>query len=348
MEDDLSCKQVLSNLEISNLNVPLKLDLNVLDYIKCFGDTTGIIAVSTESQNTPYDFNWSAGTKKIKLSNRDTLQNLPVGTYNVTITDNLGCVGESNSIVLSQPDKLEIENIDIENILCYGDNTGSVSISVSGGIPPYSTLWNNGEFGMDLTKLIAGEYSAYVSDSNDCLINTGLIEITQPDEITVTIESYPAHENKSDGYAIILPTGGVTPYKFLWDDKANFQTGNKAVNLSSGWYTVTLTDYNECIEEIKVFIAELPSDATYEYSTDAIKLFPNPAKDGIFVVFNNDDYSHFNFEIIDVAGRKTRPGFQYLGEKEVWIPVDKHIDGTYFLHIFNDKSHIYRRIVIIH
>ena len=348
VEDDLACKQVLDNLEISNLNIPLDLSLETINNIKCYGDTTGNIAVNVISDASPFDYNWSAGTKIIRKENSDTIRNLGIGTYMVTVTDNSGCVGESNSVILSQPEKLELTGISTKNVPCFGENTGEISLNLAGGIKPYSVHWDNDMNGLYLTKLTAGQYSAIISDSNKCEINTGLIEINQPDEIKVTIESYPAHKNQSDGAAIILPTGGVTPYTYLWDENANFQTGNKAINLKSGTYTVTLTDYNDCIKVINVFIAEI-TDVVENYTRNDIKIYPNPAKNGIFIDhINGLKYQKFNIELQDIAGKSTTLDYKIIDDKKIWISFNSIKNGIFFIHLFNNNNQYFKRIVIMH
>ncbi len=347
VEDDLACKQVLTNLEISNLNIPLKVNLSSLENIKCFGDSSGIISVTADSKNAPFDFNWSAGSKIIKNDKSDTLIYLPVGNYTVTVTDNLGCVGKSKTVMLTQPEKLVINEINTENILCFGDKTGEINVSSSGGVLPYSILWSNGSNEFNVKKLFAGIYDAEITDSNNCKISTGDIKINQPNEIKVTIESYPAHKDKADGYAIILPSGGVTPYTFLWDDKTNFQTGNKAVNLKSGWYTVTLTDYNECLKEIKVFIAETTSSISTISNSD-IKIFPNPTSKGLFITFMKDEKFKYNIELMDLAGMKISVAYKYITANKVWLPLQDYSNGIYILHILNNKSHYFERVLVLH
>ena len=53
------------------------------------------------------------------------MTNLGPGEYTVEVTDlTYGCTN-SATIVLENPDLISVDVTDIENVSCYGDNTGS-------------------------------------------------------------------------------------------------------------------------------------------------------------------------------------------------------------------------------
>lgn len=343
--DDLGCKHILNNLEIKNLNIPLEIELNILDSIYCFNDLSGSITAKAISENKPFDFNWSAGSKVIKENNIDTLSLISAGEYNVTVTDSKGCVGFSKFLTISQPEKLDVTDIDIDEILCFGENTGRISLDIAGGIMPYEIFWNDTTKGFEITKLSIGNYQAIIKDKNDCKLVTEMINLSQPDKLKVTIESTPAHKGKNDGSARILPEGGVSPYDFLWDENANNQTGNEAFNLQSGWYDVSMTDYNECFKNVKVFIGEIV--ATDDLNVNGIKIYPNPVNDFIYFSFD-DAIDNAHIEIINIMNQKINSQAEIINNKNIKLPVADLPNGSYIIHLDINDKHYFHKIAVIH
>ena len=71
------------------------------------------------------------------------MTNLGPGEYTVEITDlEYGCTN-SASIVLENPDLISVDVTDIENVACYGDNTGTANVSIEFGTAPYNYYWTN-------------------------------------------------------------------------------------------------------------------------------------------------------------------------------------------------------------
>ncbi len=343
--DELGCKQVLNNIEISNRNTPIEIDISILDSILCNGDNSGSLLATIKSDNTPYDYNWSAGSKIIKNDTFCEINNLKSGSYNVTVTDGLGCVGIGENIFIPEPDKLEFTDINIQNIDCFGENTGQIDLQISGGIAPYSVLWSDESTKFSNIKLNAGNYFATVTDKNNCEIITDTIFISQPDELSVDIESKPAHAGKADGSARILPQGGVSPYEFVWDEKADNQTGNEAYNLASGWYDVTMTDYNDCEKLVKVFIGEITG--VDDEFFDKFLAYPNPTNEKLYLQLKDSKLKDLQMELLDIAGRKIDIEIDKINDKYS-INTSMIKNGIYFLKIGANSTDYIHRIVIMH
>ena len=65
------------------------------------------------------------------------------------------------------------------DVLCFGESTGSIDLSVSGGIAPYTYLWSTGEVTQDINGIPAGIYDVDVFDDNNCLAELQ-VTITEP------------------------------------------------------------------------------------------------------------------------------------------------------------------------
>ena len=174
------------------------------------------------------------------INNTYSMTNLSPGTYTITIEDINNCMVTSNFFI--PPSSLTV-NSTLVNVLCNGNATGSIDLTVSGTAAPYTYLWSTGQTTQDLTNLQAGTYSVTVTDANGGTATTNAT-ITQPQPLSLTTTSINilCHGN-STGDINLTPTGGTSPYTYLWSNGA---TGQDLLNLGAGIYSVTVTDANGC------------------------------------------------------------------------------------------------------
>ncbi|WP_117613480.1 hypothetical protein [Chryseobacterium sp. Leaf180] len=131
----------------------------------------GAINLVPTGGTAPYTFNWGSG-----ITTEDRT-NLPAGTYTVTITDSNGCTATVNATV-AQPSLLNA-TVSQTNVACNGGNTGTATVTATGGTSPYTYAWSpSGANGSVITGLTAGNYSVTVTDANLCSIVRN-ITITQ-------------------------------------------------------------------------------------------------------------------------------------------------------------------------
>jgi len=133
----------------------------------CFGDNNGGISLFVNYGTSPYTYNWSNG------GNTATVSNLAPGTYAYTVVDANGC-GDTGSQVIMEGAQINIAST-VSNSSCLVCVDGAISLSVSGGTPAYSYLWNTGETSASRSGLLPGVYDVTVTDSNAC---TGTASIT--------------------------------------------------------------------------------------------------------------------------------------------------------------------------
>lgn len=130
--------------------------------------------------------------------------------------------------------------------LCSGDDNGSATVSISGGTPPYSTLWSSGETSLTAVMLTSGLNSVTVTD-NAGMSNEATIELNDPEPVEVNSSiGLVSCFNGSDGSIELSVSGGSGSYSFLW---SNDETTSKITDLSAGTYDVTVSDTNDCTFE---------------------------------------------------------------------------------------------------
>ncbi len=131
----------------------------------CFNDKTGSITISADGGTRPYSFKWNNNAAT------QNLMNLGAGDYTVLVSDANGC-NRTVKTTITEPPKLVLKIDSARNVKCCGDTSGAIFISVTGGVGPYSYLWNHGKTTQDVTGLAEGQYSVLVTDNNGCVINT--------------------------------------------------------------------------------------------------------------------------------------------------------------------------------
>jgi hypothetical protein len=154
--------------------------------VTCAGESTGAIDLSVSGGSQPYNYDWDNDGTGDNNDPQD-LDNLPVGTYRVTITDANGCTTDVTADITEPSEPINL-SISSSALLCFGDANGTINLTVSGGSGVYLYDWNNDGTGdnndpEDLSGLPAGSYSVTVTDANGCT-GTASTEIVDPPLLT--------------------------------------------------------------------------------------------------------------------------------------------------------------------
>lgn len=127
---------------------------------------------------------------------------------------------------------------------CFGEPSGSATLTVTTGTPAYTYLWSNTFTTQNLANVMAGSYSVVVRDANGCS-ESGTVLIGQPLPLALTLEGTEVLcENQNTGYVNSSVSGGSAPYTYLW---SGGETVSNLTDLISGVYTLTVTDSKGCL-----------------------------------------------------------------------------------------------------
>jgi len=222
--------------------------------VTCFGGNDGSIDLTVNGGTTPYTYSWT-GPNAFTDTTED-LTGLFAGTYNATITDANGCIATASATVTENPD-FDLSLVDTANISCFGGNDGLIEAGVSGGVPPYTYAWSNGDTTVAITGLTAGTYSLTITDAVGCTV-TGSHVLTQPDLLVATIDGQTnvTCNGANTGAIDLGVNGGTAPYTYAW---SNQDTTQDLTALAAGTYTVTVTDAQGCTATATATITEEPS-----------------------------------------------------------------------------------------
>ncbi|GEM_PF-5227958 len=205
--------------------------------VSCNGNNNGSAGVTPSGGQAPYTYLWTNGATTPSISN------LTANQYFVLITDANGCtIGKYFTI--TEPAALTSSGSQV-NIGCFGASSGSATVTVSGGVAPYSYSWSpSGGTAATASSLTAGNYTVLITDANNCQISESF-NISQKEPLQATISQTNISCNAiSDGTATVTVTGGTGNYTYSW-----YPTGGSAATatgLVAGTYTVLVTDANQC------------------------------------------------------------------------------------------------------
>jgi gliding motility-associated-like protein len=221
----------------------------------CFGDAKGSIQINVAGGTGPYTYAWT-GPGGYTSTNKD-LTGLRSGTYQVVVTDALLCTS-TLSVAITEPTEILI-NPTLTMVSCPEGKDGAISMTVSGGIPPYVYAWTgpNGfrSTTRDLAALSAGAYDLVVTDGIGCKITrTYVVTDPEPIVLTPTITDYNGFEvsckGGSDGVIDLNITGGNGGYRIFWEGPNGFRSNlSKIEDLVAGTYDVTVVDSKNCISK---------------------------------------------------------------------------------------------------
>jgi gliding motility-associated-like protein len=206
------------------------------------GIANGSIRINAYGGLSPYTYTWSPS-----VGTSSTVSGLVPGTYTCVVTDS-----NTNSItkIMTLPSQAALSaSISQTNNTVYGGSTGTASVSVSGGVFPYTYLWSpSGGTAATATGLSAGTFTCTITDGIGATI-VKTFTITQPTQLTATTtQTNVSVAGGATGSATVTVSGGVTnlstlyPYIYAWSPSGG--TDATATGLAAGTFTCTITDAN--------------------------------------------------------------------------------------------------------
>lgn len=225
---------------------------------KCFISPSGSITITTIDGVPPYQYKWSDQTSNVVNPDRTGLS---AGPYTLTLRD-AGGLGATRILpfTITEPALLAF-TFTKKNSRCFTDNTGEITVTPTGGVPPYTYLLNGNTVAAPagvIANLTAGNYTVKVIDANLCESVEQQVAILPVRPLTLTYDmTQVGCANPASGKITTVADGGLAPYTFLWSNGVALPDND---NLILGSYTVTLTDALGCVvsETIAVTAATSP------------------------------------------------------------------------------------------
>jgi len=238
-----------AGVTITQPQASLSASSTIMQQVLCFGGNNASVNLSVSGGTSPYVFNWNNGATTQNISG------IAAGNYSATITDIHGCTTTASAAVSQPVSALSSTAVVAAPVSCFGNNSGSIQLNVSGGTAPYSYIWNNGALTANINNLIAGTYSVTVTDAHGCSSQSS-VTVTQPSApLAVTSGSITAVlcNGGSSGSVSIVVSGGTAPYTYNWNNGAVSQNIS---GLTAGTYSVVVTDVNGCSATVSALVSE--------------------------------------------------------------------------------------------
>jgi len=211
--------------------------------VKCHGGATGTIAISTTGGVPGYTYGWTPN-----VSITDSANNVVAGNYTITVTDATGCTASASSTVSQSPAfQLTTSSTQVD---CFGDSTGTITVTATGGVPGYNFVASNGASIYTNTTgqfsgLPSGNYTIALSDQDGCP-DTTTANVSTPNPLMDVISySNPSCTYLNNGKIILSATGGNPGYSFSSTGLTTNSSG-LFTRLAAGNYIITITDTKGC------------------------------------------------------------------------------------------------------
>ncbi len=177
------CAVVTNSITVTVIDAPT-VTTSTTDVL-CSGDSTGTATAIPTGGAGGYTYSWNSNPVQTSV----TASALPAGSYNVVVTDAIGCSGSASALI-GEPLPLQVSaSSTVPSSI--GGNDGTATAVAFDGTPTYSYSWNTAPVqNTDVaTGLMAGTYTVVATDANGCTASTQTVVVDPIPEITVSTTS---------------------------------------------------------------------------------------------------------------------------------------------------------------
>jgi gliding motility-associated-like protein len=257
------CDPLVLNL---TLNDPpnILVSFSLIDSVSCAitgmtcDGTAMATAVYSDGTGGLFDFTWQSTESDNDVVSSTAVQ-LCAGAQQVLVSD--GLCFDTFSVDIPSPSPIT-PGATIGNVSCNGLSDGTITLTTSGGTPPYTVTWPGGVTGTTISGLSAGFYIATIVDSKNCNF-THTIAIDEPDPMVVSINAAGTMDvscaGEEDGLMTVQAQGGnlnLGNAVYLWQNGVSLPSSNFAAGLAAGTYSVTVVDPKGCQDSVSTTISE--------------------------------------------------------------------------------------------
>ncbi len=261
---------------------------------------SGSIQIAVTGGTGSYTYLWNNGK-----TTKD-LDQLYAGTYILQVLDSVGC-SKKETVQISEDTDLSV-SLTPNYLQCHEEDKGEVTSSVTGGLPPYTYSWSNGDTTSTISGVHSGSYTLTVMDANGCTATASTYVGISTLSISTSVINPTCNGGNDGAISVINIRYGSEPYQYSWD------TGDTTAVISdivSGRYKVTVTDANGCSVSRSVNLADRAA-LSLNYSIDA------------------RDCSTDSEATINISGSGGVPSYEYFsGDTAITSPLVVDGSGNY-------------------
>ncbi len=227
----------------------------------CTGVSTGKIIITPTTGIAPFTYSTNGGANYFPL---DTIRNLASNTYNIRVRDALGCAYDAPAVTVGN-DIGVTADFAIVNSACAAAATGAIIVEpLTGTVPFVFSIDAGGSYKADnvFRNLAANAYNVRVRDAVGCIFNSPVQNVgNQPGVLTnaSTIQNASC-ASIPNGTITVNVTAGISPLTYVITSPVSGtpQSGNQFTSLSSGTYSITITDSAGCTNTITSIVGNNP------------------------------------------------------------------------------------------
>jgi plastocyanin len=243
--DNLGCVGIDSITVSEPLEIVLLMDSS---NVVCNKDSTGWATAGITNGTAPYTYLWDDGAAQ----STDTAATLTPGTYTVVVTDVNGCTA-TDSTSITEPPALSVSTSSTPD---NGTNNGSIDLTVSGGVGPYTYSWDNSATTEDISALASGTYTVTVTDANGCTNVVAVVVASSVGFQSLSDIGFEVYPNPTTAQFVIQ---GIGEYQIVITDLrgrviySQSTSDNITINLEveSGIYLIkVLKDRGEFVDKL--------------------------------------------------------------------------------------------------
>jgi gliding motility-associated-like protein len=266
-----------------------------LTMVTCNGGNDGAVSVNANGGTGPYTFTIVPGGTS---NNNGQFNNLQAGTYSVLITDANNCTDIIANLIITQPAAINYSNVSIQDIACFGDFSGAITVTAIGGtgnlvfsiLPASGLQQTSGVF----SNLAAGVYTIIATDQSGCATST-IAQIKQNPDIQIDLLTFgePTCYGDGDGYLLVNAIGGVNPLTYQLNGNSPFVVG-QFNNLIAGNYLLSIVDALGCRLDTTLILTQ--PDSVYYSKLEVNGVLCPGASNGKVVVVGQGgrgDYTYY-------------------------------------------------------
>jgi len=241
---DIDSITIIDNPGITNI-ISITSDYNGSP-VSCAQASDASATITSSGGTAPYTYLWSNGNTTSSINGIDT------GSYIITVTDDMGCT-KIDSLDITYTNSPDI-NIAITSnyygnaVSCADAADGSITTTVTNGIPPFTYTWSNGATTATLNDISAGIYNLTVTDANGCE-TTAFKLVPNAPPLSLNINTTLVNCGSTDGQIYANARDGSGDYEYSIDS-VTWQSNQLFSGLAPGMYELYARDINtNCVSD---------------------------------------------------------------------------------------------------
>lgn len=285
---------------------PVGLGAFTIDTIPTCLNTDGVLTMTITGGTGPYYYSASTGAIDVSYSQSFTLNGIPAGSYNFSVTDAALCKFTTGVDVATENGISDII-LEVNPSFCSNAD-GSILVTALGGTSPFTyTLIYPDSSTFSITsnaasytfsELSGGTYTVILEDSSGCYFLSESAILSQ-NSFTITASTTGTTCAANNGTIVVEKSvGGTSPFDYSLDGIQNvIDTTASAVtfsNVSAGQHTISVTDASGCTQTQQVTITPSTPLIYNLYSTSC-----GQGSEGTITAFISDGIPPFTYDWSD-------------------------------------------------